>query len=117
MPPTGLMHQTHKSLSRQIADEQARHPTPREAAVAGVKFSLPIVATASGLLVFDKLFPGQLASSFDWPSVIGPRFVMGLIGAILSCVFTTVLLFELGAIVIRWRRRMSAKIWHSKPVD
>jgi hypothetical protein len=104
---------THKSLDRQLADERARHPTPREAARAGIRFGFPIGLMGVALLLVDRLVPGELVSSFGPAAPLSwRRLVAAAAVGLATSVLIAVVLAELAAVAVRWRRRLAARVWY-----
>ena len=101
---------THKPLDRQLADERARHPTTREAARAGARFGFFLGLIVVPLAVVDLLVPGQFASSFG-PPVSWPRLVASAAAGLAAYVLVGATLAGLGAVVVRWQRRLAARVW------
>ena len=98
-----------KPLDRQLAEERARHPTPREAARAGVGFGLLIWAAGVALELAERFVPGDMHPP---PPVGWPRELVGLALGLAGALLVSVLLCELGAALVRWRRRLAARVWH-----
>ncbi len=86
-----------RPLDRQLADERARHPTPRAAAWAGAGFAWLIGIPS----VIDRFARGPLTAR--------GLAVAALVLAILTGL--AVGMAELGAALIRWRRRLAARVW------
>ena len=92
------MKQTLKSLDRQFADERARHPTPQAAACAGAGFALFIGIPTE----IDRLAAGPLTARS-----LGIGLLVLAIATVLAIVVS-----ELGAALVRWRRRLAARMWY-----
>jgi hypothetical protein len=98
-----------KPLNQQLAEERAKHPTPRDAARAGLAFALGIV----GPMLAIDLITGSVSAifaPFHRFALFGVALggVLGLSAAIvLSIVFA-----QLGAAIIRWRRRLHLAVWY-----
>jgi hypothetical protein len=101
---------THKPLDRQLADERARHPTTREATRAGARFGFFLGLIVVSLAVVDLLVPGQFASSFG-PPARWPRLVASAAAGLAAYVLVGATVAGLGAVVVRWQRRLAARVW------
>jgi hypothetical protein len=96
-------------LDRQVAEEHARHPTSRDATRAGARFGLFIGAVSLAIDVVSRIVPTDLTHSLarSWQSeLIGG--ILGLGVGVLCCV----VMAQLAAAVIRWRRRAAAPFWY-----
>ena len=98
-----------KSLDRQLAEERARHPTVREAAKAGAAFGVIVGVATLILNMGDWYIPGTLSGAHAppmsaLPKYVGAALVGSVIGGVVCC--------EIGAAVVRWRRRLAVHIWH-----
>ena len=98
-------------LDRQLADERARHPSSREAARAGAGIGLLIWIAMVVLQVIDRFMPA-LTPPLPQPPMSGPRMLQSFVAGLLAAVLTTLLLFDIGAAIIRWRRRLAARVWY-----
>ena len=92
------MKQFQHSLDRQLADERARHPTPQRAAWAGAGFALLIGVPTE----IDRLTAAPLTARSLAVAVMVLAIVTGLAIAVAEC----------GAAIVRWRRRLAARVWY-----
>jgi hypothetical protein len=98
-----------KGLDRQLADERARHPTPREAARRGDAFGLLIWAVIAGLDLAERLVPSDLHAQ---PPISWRAWLIGIAFGLVIGLLSSVLLFALSAAVVRWGRRRAARHWY-----
>ena len=103
------MTEVPKPLDRQLAEERARHPTVREAAKAGAAFGLIVGVVNVILNASDWYNPGSLSGAHAPPMRAVPGYVVvALVGSVIGGVVCC----EIGATFVRWRRRLSVRIWH-----
>ena len=98
-------------LDVQIAEERARHPTARQAARAGMGFGLVVGAVTAAVQIGMTFMPATLPVH---PPAQRAWLEM-LVAPLLGSVVTAVVLFEVGAALVRWRRRAGVQAWYRDP--
>jgi hypothetical protein len=101
-----------KPLDVQLAEERSRHPTVREAARAGFWFGLISGLVTGALQLAMHLVPSTLPVHAPVTRALPAVFASTLVGSIV----TAIVFFELGAAIIRWRRRSAVQGWYPKGV-
>jgi hypothetical protein len=98
-------------LDRQVADEHARHPTPRAATLAGVRFGLMTGGVTIAIDIGNRMLPSDWTPRpvQSWQS----EFVGWMLGLGVG-VLVSVAVFQLAAAILRWRRRAAARFWYSE---
>ena len=98
-----------KPLDRQVGEERARHPSVGDATRYGVRFglligSVSIAADVGSRFVNDDRTPRPSQSWQQW--------LLGAVVGLAVGILFAVLVMQVGAAVMRWRRRVALRFWY-----